>query len=236
MPKAESKVCRRANRKADRKAKPACFAVNSTCALARSLTGLKATQPGHHGTIGSLGALRAGRQQPGLRSARIAQCMGQCHHRLQTAGSTPIGVRPTGRQTHSWFPDISKVMQVRKVFNHPATQVRNPGFTLRSDPGNGLAMTSKTTTQYRNRHCEEGEDRRGNPDSATKATSTPVPQPSSLDCFVALAMTDKTSSNPRDSRHCEEAIADAAIQIRPPRPHQPQYPDRAPWIASLHSQ
>ena len=39
------------------------------------------------------------------------------------------------------------------------------------------------------RHCEEGEDRRGNPEPATGVCYAPVPVAAPLDCFAMLAMT-----------------------------------------------
>ena len=39
------------------------------------------------------------------------------------------------------------------------------------------------------RHCEEGEDRRGNPWAANGARSSAVPVAGPLDCFAMLAMT-----------------------------------------------
>ena len=50
-------------------------------------------------------------------------------------------------------------------------------------------VTLAMTLNFFLRHCEEGEDRRGNPESATGVCSAAVPLAGPLDCFVSLAMT-----------------------------------------------
>ena len=86
-----------------------------------------------------------------------------------------------------------------------------------SGPLDCFAMLAMTLVFFR--HCEEGEDRRGNPWAATGARSSAVlvagshgflpatGAPSRLK-VIALAMTLNFV------RHCEEALADAACRER----------------------